>query len=115
MLLLLKAKITNDVLFNAMAGLETSSDDESDAELVAVTPANKSSSKRGSSAAKSCGSSSSSSGKKPKRNPKPKTRIYEEDFETVMRLATSKMPVPVTVHKLLLPPRPLFLQKTSNV
>ena len=49
MLLLLKAKITNDVLFNAMAGLETSSDDESDAELVAVTLANESSAKHGSS------------------------------------------------------------------
>lgn len=66
-----------------MAGLETSSD-ESDAELVAVTPANKSSAKRASSAAAKSSGSSSSSGKNTRKTPKRKTRISEDDFETAM-------------------------------
>ena len=87
-----------------MAGLETSSDDDSDAEVFAFTPANKSSSKRGSSAVKSRGSSSSSSGKKPKKNKKNtklKTRTHEEDFETAivgyLKDASSRNRAQVTV------------------
>lgn len=81
----IKAKTTNDEIFDSMSGLETSSD-ESDMELdsnKAVTPAKNSSAKRGSSASKSSGSSRSSA-KKAKKSHKSKSAIDDTDFETAM-------------------------------